>query len=345
VTAPDALARRDALSRAAHLRAVRRFDDAERVVRQALSSFPDDPELLCELAAALLAAERHVDGLQAADAAVAAAPDRERGHRLRGLLLSMLDRHPDAVLAAWTAVTLAPDEPYAGIAYSRVLQRAGRPADAAQAARRVVTLAPSSPEAHLLLADVSGDLGDLATARRAYEETLRLDPEHAAARHDLAVLDARTHHPGRALRGLIDAGRLAPAMAHVRTTAVAVLWQLAGRTRLWLVVATIAVLASSVDPLATRVVTGAVLALTVFLGWWTLRELPRGSWPVVVGTVRTDRPLTLVYAVLALCLADLVVVLVTGLGGLAVLVWLALILLGLLTIAVGLARRRRRGTP
>ncbi|MBN9113347.1 MAG: tetratricopeptide repeat protein [Pseudonocardia sp.] len=344
MSAPGADALADARVRVAHLRQVRRLDDAERAARDALASWPTDAGLLCELAAVLLAEERYAEALPAADAAVAADPEDERGHRLRGLLLSMLDRHAEALSAAWTAVSIAPHEPVAGIAYTRVLQRAGRLHDAARAAGRVVTLAPSSPDAHFLLADVAGDLGDVATARRAYEETLRLDPEHAAARHDLAVLDARARRPGRALRGLIDAGRLAPAMTQVRSTVVAVLWQLSGRMRLWLVVATIAVLATADNPLAARIVGGVVLLLTAALGWWSLRELPRGSWPVLVATLRTDRPLTLVYAVLAVCLLVLVAVVATGLGALAVLVWFALIALGVLTVLVGLVRRRRQRT-
>jgi tetratricopeptide (TPR) repeat protein len=339
---PDTDGLAGARARIAHLRQVRRLDDAERAAREALSSWPGDAGLLCELAAVLLAQQRYTDALPAADAAVAADPADERGHRLRGLLLSMLGRHAEALAAAWTAVSIAPQEPVAGVAYTRVLQRAGRLRDAAQAAGHVVTLAPSSAEAHFLLADVAGDLGDVATARRAYEETLRLDPEHAAARHDLAVLDARARRPGRALRGLIDAGRLAPAMTQVRSTVVAVLWQLSGRLRLWLVVATIAVLVTADDRLAARIVGGVVLLLTVALGWWSLRDLPRGSWPVLAATLRTDRPLTLVYAVLAVCVLVLVAVVATGLGALAILVWFALVALGLLTLVVGLVRRRRQ---
>ncbi|GAY11039.1 tetratricopeptide repeat protein [Pseudonocardia sp. N23] len=339
---PDTDGLADARVRTAQLRRIRRLDDAERVARQALASWPDDAGLLCELAAVLLAAERWAEALPVADTAVAADPPGERGHRLRGLLLSMTDRHQEALAAAWVAVTLAPEEPCTGIAYTRVLQRAGRVRDAAQAAHRVVTLAPSSADAHYLLADVAGDLGDLPTARRAYEETLRLAPEHAAARHDLAVLDANARRPGRALRGLIDAGRLAPAMTQVRSTVVAVLWQLSGRTRLWFVLATIAVLMTADNPSAARIVGGVVLALTGLLGWWTLRGLPRGSWPVLAATLRTDRPLTVVHAVLAVCLLVLVAVVVTGVGALAILVWFALIVLGLLTIVVRLARRRRR---
>ena len=86
---------------------------------------------------------------------------------------------------------------------------------------------------------MTSDLGDRATARRAYAETLRLNPEHAAARHDLAVLDARAHRPARALAGLVTAGRLDPTMPEVLRTVTAVCWQLSWRVRMLYVAGTL----------------------------------------------------------------------------------------------------------
>ena len=86
---------------------------------------------------------------------------------------------------------------------------------------------------------MTSDLGDRATARRAYAETLRLNPEHAAARHDLAVLDARAHRPGRALAGLVAAGRLDPTLPEVLRTVTAVCWQLSWRIRMLFFVGTL----------------------------------------------------------------------------------------------------------
>ena len=197
---------------------------------------------------------------------------------------------------------------------------------------------------------MTSDLGDRATARQAYEETLRLDPEHAAARHDLAVLDSRAHRPGRALAGLVAAGRLDPTRPEVLRTVAAVCWQLSWRVRMLFIVGTRGHHRRRRRPVGgpawgARIAALGVLLVTAGLAWWTARDLPRGSWPIARAAVRADGPLTLTYLTLALCTLLFVFVAVSGLGALAVLVWLALAGLGLLALAVRLTRRfsRRRG--
>lgn len=339
------------VERAEHLRAVGRLDDAERTVRDGLAENPQDAGLLRGLAVLLLASagdrpDRHLEGLAAAEAACAADPDAEHPHRLRALHLSMLDRHAEALEAGYRAVTLAPDDRYAATGYARVLQRAGRLPDAAQVARRVVELAPLEAGSHFLLADVTSDLGDTTTARAAYAETLRLDPDHAGARHDLAVLDARQHRPGRALGGLVDAGRLAPGETGVLGTVAAVLWQLSWRLRLLLLVSVFLVLALSSRPdgaaTATRIGAVAVLLAGALLARYETRELPRGAWPVIRAAVRADRPLAVTWVALGICVALYAAVAVTGISALAGAVWIVLLGLAVLAVVVGLTRTRSR---
>jgi tetratricopeptide (TPR) repeat protein len=336
----------EAATRAEHLRALGRFDDAERILRTALNDEPSDGGLLLALAAVLLSVRRFDEGLAVAAAAVAAAPDDERGHRIRALLLAGQGRHREAVESGYRAVTLAPSSPTAALAYSMLLQGAGRLADAAQVARRAVELAPQSADAHFQLADVTSDQGDRATARQAYAETLRLNPEHAAARHDLAVLDARAHRPGRALGGLVTAGRLDPTMPEVLGTVTAVCWQLSWRIRMLYFAGTLVTIgATGGEPGPTwgaRLAAVGVLAVTFALGWWTARPLPRGTWPVARAAIRADRPLTLTYLTLGLCTLLFAVVAVSGVGLVASAVWLALGFLGLMALAVRLFRRGPR---
>ncbi|MCO1659589.1 tetratricopeptide repeat protein [Pseudonocardia humida] len=334
----------EAARRAEHLRAVGRLDDAERVARAGLTADPDDPRLLGALSAVLLNAQRHEEGLAAADAAVAALPDGERGHRLRALHLSMLGRHEEAVQAGYRCVTLLPEEPAAATGYARTLQRAGRLGDALRVAQRVVELAPDAADSHLLLADIASDMPDprsRAVARRAYEQTLRLDPENAAARHDLAVLDAVGHRPARALRGLIEAGRMDPAEPTTIRTVAAVLWQLSWRLRIWLLVATIGQIAAAQTVTGSRIAAAVVLAASAGLGLLTLRDLPRQALPVVRGAIRTDRALTATYLALAYCVLVYVLILVSGFGFMAVTVWVVLIGLGWLALIIRIFRRRR----
>jgi tetratricopeptide (TPR) repeat protein len=331
-----------AAARAEQLRVLGRVEEAERVAREGLAEEPGEPLLLGALSATLLRAHRHEEGLAAAEAACAAAPRAERGHRLRALHLSYLGRHPEAIEAGHLAVSLEPHEPTAVHGYATVLQRAHRLPEALAAARRVVELNPDDAGAHLLLADIASDAGDRKLARAEYGTTLRIDPQNAAAQHDLALLDARTRRPARALAGLMVAGRLDPSMPEVMRTVVVVLWQLSWRLRIWLVVATIPALLVSADPAAARITAAAVLATTAALGWWTVRDLPAGTFAVVRRAVRSDRPLTLTYAALALCLLTYLAVLVSGIGPLAALVWLVLIALGWMTLVVRLVRRTRR---
>jgi tetratricopeptide (TPR) repeat protein len=330
--------------RAEHLRAIGRLVDAEQAARTALAEEPQDGALLGTLSAVLLSAERYPEGLAAADAAVAADPDDERAHRLRALHLIGLGRAEEAVRAGWVCVSLLPDEPAPATCCARALQAAGRLAEALQVAHRVVALAPDSPGAHLLLADVASDLSDprsLATARAAYEQALQLDPQNALARHDLAVLDARSHRPARALSGLIDAGRMDPGEPAILRTVAAVMWQLSWRLRIWLIVATVGTLAAGQTATGARIAGATVLLASALLGWWTARDLPRRALPVVRAAVRTDRPLTATYLALAYCLLVYVLIVVTGSGWLGATVWVVVIGLGWLALLIRLVRRKR----
>jgi len=334
-----------AAQRVEHLRELGRLDDAEREARTALAAEPQDATLLAALAAVLLGTDRHAEGLAAAEAATAAAPHDERAHRLRALLLSRLGRHQEAVTAGFTSVSLAPEEPYAATGYARVLQSAGRLVDAAAVAHRVVALAPNSASSHFLLADVASDLKDRRTARSAYVEALRLDPQHAAARHDLAVLDARSHRPARALKGLVDAGTMDPSMPQVLQTVTVVLWQLSWRLRIWLIIATVATIfsgAGTEPQWSARIAALAVLLASAALAWFTVRDLPGRTRPVVQAALRTDGPLRFTWIATVVCLAVYIVIAVTGLRVLALVVWLALSLLGWLTLVVRVVRGSRR---
>lgn len=328
--------------RVEHLTDLGRFAEAQQAAHTALAAEPHSPALLAALARVLLRTRDHAAGLAAADAAAALVPDDERIHRLRALHLSALGHHYWAEDAARTAVTLAPEEPLTAITEARVLQQARRFRDALVPAQRAVALDPNLPQAHLVLADIADDAGDRRTARAAYQEVLRLDPQHAVARHDLAVLDARTRRPVAALAGLVEAGMLDPSLPTVLNTVAAVLWQLSWRLRMLLVVATVAVVGAAWSPTATRVTAVVILLLAGLLTARTVRSLPSQARPVVLAALRTDRPLRFTYVAVATCVLIFVAVAVTGFAPLAAAVWMVLVVLGLLALLVGLFRRMRR---
>ena len=332
-----------AVERVAQLRQVRRYTEAERTARDALVGDPQDADLLLELSAVLLSLDRPAEGLAAAEAAAAAEPENERAHRLRGLHLSRLGRHPEAVRAGYQSVTLAPDEPYAALGYATVLRKSGRLADALATAQRAAELSPTLVDAHLILAEVHDALGHRAAARASYQEILRLEPDHAVARHDLAVQDLRGHRAGAALRGLLDAGALDPTIDVLVANVGAVLWRVAYFLRLGMIGATVAVLASAGSgPAAVRVVTALVLLAAVGAGVVARRRLPSAAPSALVAALRAEVLLALSYLVLAAGFGIFVLVLVTGLGGLAVLNWAVAIVAMLLGVGANLVRRARR---
>ena len=127
-----------AIERIDNLRALRRFGDAEHLIRTALATEPQDALLLWRLSAVLLGTERVAEGLHAAKAAVAADSQDPDAHRLHALLLTASNRHQEATHAGYAAVTLAPQHAHTVTVYAHVLRCAGRSADAAAVARRAV---------------------------------------------------------------------------------------------------------------------------------------------------------------------------------------------------------------
>jgi tetratricopeptide (TPR) repeat protein len=139
---------REAATRAEHLRELGRLDDADLVLRSALSQKPFDGGVVARAGGRVAVRPPVRRGAQVSTAALAAAPEDERGHRIRALLLLGQGRHREAVESGYRAVTLAPESSTAALAHSMLLQRAGRLADAAQVAGRAVELAPQSADAH-----------------------------------------------------------------------------------------------------------------------------------------------------------------------------------------------------
>lgn len=334
-----------AAEQAARLHALGRYTDAEATLRAGLAEHPDDPVLLAALSNVLHLLKRPTEALQVADAAIAAAPQHERAYRFRALTLSELGRHEQALHAAQTAVTLDPHGKYPVLVYAFVLRRAGRCTEAWSVAQRLLTLAPDWPAAHTVFGDIARDCGDQQTARRAYQQVLRLDPQHAKARNALAGLDFATHELGHALQGFIEAGRLDPQLAVVLRNVAAVLWRVSWRLRIWLILAVVTVaLGGLPDPgqpsWSTRALAALVLLTGVGVSWFSSRDLPRHTWPVIKAALRSDPPLLLTYLALTLAATLYLAVAVTGIAAIGSLVGLILCGLGVLAVIVRLTRNR-----
>lgn len=335
-----------AVRRGEDLRVLGRFTDAERVLHTALAEHPGHAELLCVLAAVLRQDGRPAEALRAADAAVGADPSAGHAHRQRALALSATGSHRAAAEAGATAVRLDPHDAVALIVHAAVLREGGALPAASAAARRAVQLAPEEPTAHIVVAHIHSTLGDTATARKAYRETLRLDPENAAARHDLAVLDLRRGRTRLALDGLLAAGTMGPAdgMALVLYNVAAVLWRLAWYLRIVLLVGCIAVggVSGPAPGIASRVAAAGTLAAAGLLAWRFTRRLPVQARSVLPAALRGDGLLAVTYALSAVAVALLLVVIVTGYGRLGIVVWLVILVQFLLALVSGIRSRRRQ---
>jgi tetratricopeptide (TPR) repeat protein len=348
-----------AAHRVEHLRLLGRYDEAETVARDALAADPSDGLLLYGLAAVLHQQGRYDEALHAADAALADLPDAPV-YRQRALALSALDRPGEAMAASATAVSLDPHGAASYIVYAAVLQQARSLPAAYDAARWAIALAPEEPTGHLILAEISNDLGDRKTARAAYHEVLRLDPENVAARHDLAVLDLSQGKVGTALRGLLDAGALAPAELSpsgpgakaglpVLTNVTVVLWRLAWYLRLVLFIGFFVVVAASPpgpprfeSSTPVRVAAAVVLLAAGLLSWRFVRTLPPRARSVLLGVVRSDALLISAAVFTAVGFALYGAIVVTGYPPLALVVFALVVVLFALTLAGNLSRRRER---
>ncbi|GAA4456671.1 tetratricopeptide repeat protein [Phytohabitans houttuyneae] len=196
----DAPSDRDAtpdsyVQRAALLADLGRYDEAAGELADALALDPQHPKVYSTLASVHLAAERPAESLQAADAAVAAAPGDVPALVTRAMALTDLRRFAEATAVAEEILRLGPADPFAQRSAAAVLADSRNGQTAMDAAWRAAQLAPRDPLAHLVLALVAGRLGRFELAERAYHEALELDPTLTDAANEPGIvrLDRRRY--------------------------------------------------------------------------------------------------------------------------------------------------------
>lgn len=243
------------LERVQHLLDLNRPEAALEAAMAHVADRPEDSDLWCTIALALLRLGRHADALAAAEkaAGLGTAADPSWPHRIRSRCLRALFRWREAVEAGRRAVELAPNEWLSHLTLAEacikwpqtILHSPGsHPAapalaqvnwgrsdaygPAAAAAEHAVELAPNEPEALLVLARVRK-----LQKRKAEAKTLA-DRAAAMAPDDGGVLERRAHLlrvPGALsgpARGFAQAAALNPrglaADAFARTVRRATLW-------------------------------------------------------------------------------------------------------------------------
>ena len=156
--------------------------------------------------------------LEAANRAIALAPEDPRPLAIASRALTLVGRHEEAVTMAYRAVIVEPKNPlwHDRVAWS-LLAADRQYADAEQAARTAVGLDPHEAHYYFTHGVTLDALGHADQARQAFLISLRLEPENPVAQHRLAVLNGEAvREPEKKKRGWKRFGKREAAATPVR---------------------------------------------------------------------------------------------------------------------------------
>lgn len=217
----------------------------------------------------------------AAWAALTADPHNEHAMRSYTLALNRQGRTADALTMAWRTVSEHPLSASAQYTYASLLREFGHDDQALAVVNESIRLDPGNPDALVLRGDLYRSTWGAAAAEAQYLEALRISPKHALATHNLAVSRLRWRTLTHAVRGLLTASRLEPALVPVAIDniglAVARVLRMATASVVFLSVALIVVMASHDDGLPTvipRIVAGVLGVALVVPLVWVFRTVP-----------------------------------------------------------------------
>lgn len=199
-----------ALQHSAQLLDIGRPADAEQVVREALTSDPQDADLLAALAHALLQQDRHVEACDAARAALQQQPEHLRALSVFSAALAGEGRFPEAGDIARRGQALAPSLPLFHRQEAMVLYAQDRPREALAPLHRARTLDPHDADTMALLAAVHLDLRDYPQAQAAVDESLALNPQNPDAHRVRGLLALHRGGGREAVSSHREAMRLDP---------------------------------------------------------------------------------------------------------------------------------------
>lgn len=157
--------------------AARRFADAERCLREALTLAPRHPEALHKLGVLAFSAGHPADAERLIRESLAIVRDNAAAWVNLGLALNALSRFAEAVEAQQTALSLAPTLESAHINQAGPLQAQGRIDEAVAVLERAIALNAERPETWNNLGNLYKEQGRVGDALAAYDRALALNPQ------------------------------------------------------------------------------------------------------------------------------------------------------------------------
>jgi tetratricopeptide (TPR) repeat protein len=179
------------LSRAKAAQEMGRPETGIPLAMRAVALEPGNARALCTLAWLQQLADRDGESLRTANRAVAADPEYEWAHRLRGWALWSLGRPQAAADALAEAVRIAPTEVRALWRFAWFASLVGRAQEAFDAAQRAVELAPDHDECWFSLGWAAWALNDWDAAENALRRARSLSPQDSGHHNNLGILLAR----------------------------------------------------------------------------------------------------------------------------------------------------------
>ncbi|TNE48618.1 MAG: sulfotransferase family protein [Sphingomonadales bacterium] len=157
-----------------------RQDDVPRAIEAAdaaLIAAPNHPLILRAASEAYSAAGDHTEALRLAEKAVAAVPQDPGGLLHLSVCQARADKEDEAVESAKRAVTLVPDNPVVLSHVATMLSRLDENEAARDLFEKALRLNPNNAQDHYNLAAVQQFLGDLEGAEQSCDRALALDPK------------------------------------------------------------------------------------------------------------------------------------------------------------------------
>jgi tetratricopeptide (TPR) repeat protein len=189
---------------------LQQFDKALSIGEELLRRFPDDPEILYQVA------RLHGDRSAALMTKLAAvAPDSGWAHYARGQVQENVDHFDAAEQEYRNALQRDPRLPGAHYRLGRVILDAPRTADSIQRAKREfeqeLEISSENADAEYELGEIEREHGDLDAARHHLQRALSTHPEFEEAQVGMARVLLKLGRTADAIPHLTEAARLEPA--------------------------------------------------------------------------------------------------------------------------------------